>query len=202
MAFHVNMPVLGKHMIYNALAATQVGLDMGVPVLQIKEALENVEGVEGRNNVIATPRYTIIDDCYNASPSSMKSSIDILQFVQGRKVAILGDMFELGDSSDKYHFRIGQYVARTDTDVIICIGEESEKMFMGAKLTTDSQVEYFRKLEDAMDIIPDIVKDGDTILVKASNSMNFRKIVDMLLENGGGVKSEQENDLENEDTDL
>ena len=180
MSFHVKMPILGKHMVYNALAAVQVGIDMKIPLLKIKAGLESVREISGRNNIIKTDKYTIIDDVYNASPASMQSSINVLQNAQGRKVAILGDMFELGEDSDKYHFRVGQYVGRTNTDLIICIGANSEKMFMGAKLSSEAQVEYYRTLDEAMDMIPIYLKPGDTILVKASHGMNFQQIIYML----------------------
>ncbi|MBE6017939.1 MAG: UDP-N-acetylmuramoyl-tripeptide--D-alanyl-D-alanine ligase [Lachnospiraceae bacterium] len=180
MSFRASLPVSGKHMIYNALAAVQVALDLDVPLLGIQDGLKNVSGVEGRNNLIKTDRFTLIDDCYNASPASMQSSIDFLQYAQGRKVAILGDMLELGEDSDKYHFKVGQYVGKTDTDLIICVGEESEKMFMGAKLVTDHRAEYFKKLRDAIEIVPGLLKNGDTILLKASHSMHFDKLLEVL----------------------
>lgn len=180
MRFHVNLPVSGQHMIYNALAATQVAVDMGVPMMLIKEGLESAAVIEGRNNIVETPYFTLIDDCYNASPASMKSSIDLLQNAEGRKVAILGDMFELGDESEKYHFKVGQYVGKTDTDLIICVGEKSEKMFMGARLVSDKQVEYFKSLDDAITMVPGLLKQGDTILLKASNGMHFNRLLGTL----------------------
>lgn len=180
MSFRAYLPAAGRHMIYNALAAVQVALDLDVPLLAIQEGLKNVTGLEGRNNIIETSRFTLIDDCYNASPASMMSSIDFLQYAEGRKVAILGDMLELGEDSDKYHFKVGQYAGKTDTDLIICVGEESEKMFMGAKLVTDHKVEYFKSLNDAIELAPSLLKDGDTILLKASNSMNFKALLEAL----------------------
>lgn len=180
MSFHVNMPVMGRHMVGNAMAAVQVGVDFNVPMLEIKDALEHVVGVQGRNNLIETENFTIIDDSYNASPSSMKSAIDILKRVEGRKVAILGDMFELGENSEKYHFRVGQYAGKSELDVVICIGEISEKLFMGAKLSSDNTVEYFRTVDDALDLLPGFLEKGDTVLVKASNGMHFNRVVEFL----------------------
>ncbi len=180
MAIHVKLPVPGKHQIYNALAATLVAMKMGIPVLVIKEAIESLQGVEGRDNIINTGHLTILDECYNASPSSMESSLDVLKKVEGRKVAILGDMFELGEDSDKYHFQLGQYAGKAGIDVIVCVGANSEKTFMGAKLTTDNRVEYCRTLDDALRMLPYVLKEGDTVLVKASNSMHFNQIVKQL----------------------
>lgn len=180
LSFHVNLPKAGQHMIYNALAATQVGMDLGVSLMQIKKGLENVQNVAGRNNLIRTEKFTLIDDCYNASPASMKSSIDLLQNAEGRKVAILGDMFELGADSEKYHFQIGQYAASTETELIVCIGENSKKMFTGAKMISDYRVEYCANLEDAKALLPDLLIPGDTILLKASNSMHFAELLEWI----------------------
>ena len=124
----------------------------------------------------------ILDDCYNASPKSMESSIDLLQKMPGRKVAILGDMLELGELSDKLHFRVGKYAAKAGTDVIVCVGTRSEKTYMAARMSTDNQVELFHDNEECIDALPAILEPGDSILVKASNSMHFYEIVDALKE--------------------
>ncbi|MBQ9815625.1 MAG: UDP-N-acetylmuramoyl-tripeptide--D-alanyl-D-alanine ligase [Lachnospiraceae bacterium] len=178
MSLHVSMPIPGKQMVYNALAATLVGLEMDVAPLLIKNALEHLEGTSGRNNVIKTDRFTIIDDCYNASPASMESALDLLKTAEGRKVAVLGDMFELGEDSDKYHFQIGKKAGENDIDLIICVGDNSEKTFMGAKMSTDKQVEFYRTVDECLDMLKFLLKDGDTVLVKASNGMNFSRIVE------------------------
>ncbi len=180
MALHVDMPVPGRKMIYNVLAAYLVGANLGISPIMMKEAIENMSTMVGRNNIIKTDNYLILDDCYNASPASMESSIDILQLAEGRKVAILGDMFELGEESDKYHYQVGKYAAEAGCDLIIAIGELSEKIFMGAKMNTDNRVEYFHTTEAAIEALPDLLQQGDNILVKASHAMNFESIVDFL----------------------
>ncbi len=180
MAIRVDMPVPGQKMIYNALAAYLVGSNMGVSPLMMKEAIENLTSMVGRNNIVKTDKYTILDDCYNASPASMESSIDILKLAEGRKVAILGDMLELGEETDKYHYQVGRYAAEAGCDQIICIGPLSEKIFMGAKMNTDNKVDYFHSVESCIRDLPQLLKDGDTILVKASNAMKFSTIVDFL----------------------
>ncbi|MGI6072792.1 MAG: UDP-N-acetylmuramoyl-tripeptide--D-alanyl-D-alanine ligase [Lachnospiraceae bacterium] len=181
-SFHVNLPIPGRHMVYNALAAVQVGIDMGVPLMDIKEALSRAQGVEGRNRIIRMDGLTLIDDCYNASPVSMMAAVDLLKSVKGRKVAILGDMFELGDDSDKYHFQVGRYAGESGADLIICVGQNSEKMFMGARLASDKSVEYFKSLEDAIEMVPAFLRKGDTVLLKASNGMNFKQLLGVLQE--------------------
>lgn len=180
MALRVDLPVPGRKMIYNVLAAYLVGMNMGISPLMMKEAIENVTSMVGRNNIIKTDNYLILDDCYNASPASMEASIDILQLAEGRKVAILGDMFELGEETDKYHYQVGRYAAEAGCDLIIAVGALSEKIFMGAKMNTDNRVEYFHTTEDAINALPDLLQPGDNILVKASHAMNFESIVEFL----------------------
>ena len=87
-----NIPIPGKHMIDNALAAASTGLALGIPSQMISRGIEGVQPLDGRNNIIHHDKYTIIDDCYNANPSSMKAALDLLDTADTRKVAILGDM--------------------------------------------------------------------------------------------------------------
>ena len=182
MSVHIELPVPGIQNIYNALAAADVGLMMGISPMQIKAALAGLKNADGRGNIIKTKSFMILDDCYNASPKSMESSIDLLQKMPGRKVAILGDMLELGELSDKLHFRVGKYAAKAGTDVIVCVGTRSEKTYMAARMSTDNQVELFHDNEECIDALPAVLEPGDSILVKASNSMHFYEIVDALKE--------------------
>ena len=180
MKIHVVLPVPGLQNVYNALAATLVGLELNIAPLLIKNALQSMKGAEGRNNIIKTERFTILDDCYNAAPKSMSAEIDILKNSTGRTVAIMGDMLELGEDSDKFHFQTGKYAGKAGIDLIICVGQSSEKTYMGAKMGSDKQVEYFKTNADCIRKLPYVLKDGDTILVKASNGMKFFEIVDAI----------------------
>ena len=181
LSMRINLPVPGKQMIYNALAAYLVAVNMDLSPIQIKEALEHLStGMAGRNNIVKTDRYTILDDCYNASPASVESAVDVLKLTDGRKVAILGDMLELGEDTEKYHYQVGKYVAEAGIDLIICVGPISEKMQLGAKLSTDNEVRHFINVDDCIRFLPDLLRRDDNILVKASHSMNFSKIVDFL----------------------
>ena len=182
MALRVDMPVPGRKMIYNALAAYLVGSNLGVSPIMMKEAIENLTTIVGRNNIVKTDKLTILDDCYNASPASMEASIDILKLAEGRKVAILGDMFELGEDSEKFHYQVGRYAAEAGCDLIICVGELSEKTFMGAKMNTDNKVEYFHTTDACIAQLDDLLKPGDNVLVKASHAMEFERIVSFLKE--------------------
>ena len=111
---HIHIP--GMHMVYNALAGTCVGLACGLTLEEIKSGIENAQTISGRNNLIHTENYTIMDDCYNANPVSMKASLDVLSTALGRKVAILGDMGELGTDELALHYTVGEHAAGKNID--------------------------------------------------------------------------------------
>ncbi len=168
----------GAHMIYNALAGAAVGCAFGLTPAEIKAGIESLVPVSGRNNLIETDKFTIIDDCYNANPMSMRASIDVLSNGLGRTVAILGDMGELGENEKALHYEIGVYAAEKGIDLICFVGTLSKEMFNGAEsVSSDSRIQYFETKELLLSQISDIIKKDDTILVKASHSMDFPEIV-------------------------
>ncbi len=174
-------PIPGEHMVLNALAAYAVGKHFGLDDNDIKSGLMNMKTVGGRVNVIKTKKYTIIDDCYNANPVSMKASIDVLVHATGRRVAILGDMFELGVNEVKMHEEVGAYLAEKDIDVLVNVGKLSKNIYDGAKANGYKGLMYTYDSVDAfINDYKNILKDDDTILLKASHSMNFSKILDEL----------------------
>ena len=97
-------------MIYNALAAACVGAALELTSAQIADGIADLKTISGRNNIIKTSKYTLIDDCYNANPVSMKASVDVLDMAIGRKVCILGNMYELGENEKNLHYDVGQYI--------------------------------------------------------------------------------------------
>lgn len=199
---HVNIPMPGNHMLLNALAAASVGSMLGLTNSEIIDGIESIKPLRGRNNIISHENWIIIDDCYNANPVSMKAAIDLLDMADTRKVAILGDMGELGDTENYLHKEIGIYAASKDLDIIICVGKLSYYIFEGAveSLTKtfdnkchsleylgrtasfSERLYYFEKMDSLMSSLIAILKDGDTILVKASHFMGFDKIVNELLQ--------------------
>ena len=175
----VKIPVPGIHMVYNALAACSVGLALNVSLDDIKKGIENLKPVSGRVNIIDTGHYTVIDDCYNANPVSMKSSIDILKDAIGRKVCILGDMFELGDNEKELHQGVGEHIAASDIDLLITIGNLSRYINEGAGNSATKCVHFDNK-KDAFEQLDSLLEDGDSILVKASHGMEFPEVVEFL----------------------
>ena len=179
--FDVTIPIPGYHMVYNALAGTAVGLSLGMTTEEIKRGIEKLESLSGRFHIIETDNYTVVDDCYNANPVSMKASLKVLGDALGRKVAILGDMGELGENEQQLHEEVGVAAGQQGIQLLICIGALSEGMAKAAK-ETNPQMEVIHKqtLEEAIDGLPQYLKPGDTILVKASHFMHFEKIVEVL----------------------
>ena len=177
----LSTPIPGEHMVLNALAAYAVGKYFGLTDKEIKTGLMNMKTVGGRVNVIKTKNYTVIDDCYNANPVSMKASIDVLVHATGRKVAILGDMFELGVNEVKMHEDVGVYFAEKDIEVLINVGNLSKNIYEGAKANGYKGLMYTYDTFDAfIDDYKNVLKENDTILLKASHSMNFSKILEEL----------------------
>lgn len=185
--FHAHISIPGDHMIYNVLAGVAVGYALGMNNDEIARGIEKLVPIAGRNNLIEAKHYTIIDDCYNANPASMKSSLDVLAYADTRKVAILGDMGELGADELAMHREVGAYAAFKNTDVLVCIGALSKDMAEAAKETVlatekNMKVFHFDTKEDFYQNMEQILKENDTILVKASHFMEFPEIVKKLSE--------------------
>ncbi|MDE7285561.1 MAG: UDP-N-acetylmuramoyl-tripeptide--D-alanyl-D-alanine ligase, partial [Lachnospiraceae bacterium] len=185
--FPVEIPLPGAHMVLNALAAAGVGMKFGLTIKEIKQGIADVQSVSGRSNVLSLPDYTLIDDCYNANPASMRAAIDLLSMAFGRKAAILGDMFELGEREKQLHGQIGAYAAESGIDILICTGTLSRFMYeqamkMNQSISSKRKVKlyYFETREEMMEKLPNILKKGDTILIKASHGMQFEKVVSQL----------------------
>ena len=176
--FEAEIPIAGEHNVYNALAAVGVAKELGLTVVEMKCGIEAVQTIGGRSNLIHRNGITIIDDCYNANPVSMKASIDVLSKAEGRKIAVLGDMGELGAEERKLHFSVGEHFAQKKIDMLFCAGELSMEIVSGVVLVSpDTQVHYFGTKEALIQELKSVCKEGDTILVKASHFMNYQDIV-------------------------
>lgn len=179
--FDTLIPIPGLHMVYNALAGTAVGLHYGLTAEQIKAGIESLQPVSGRFHIIHAGRCTIIDDCYNANPMSMKASLGVLQDGIGRKVAILGDMGELGPQEQEMHREVGEYAASLAVDACICVGPLCAHLAEGIRsVNPQMRVVWMENLQELLRQLENLVKDGDTVLVKASHFMHFEKVVEKL----------------------
>ena len=172
----------GIHMVMNALAGAAVGYLLGLDNDQIAKGIEQYSTIDGRFKVIPTDRYTLIDDCYNANPMSMKAAISSLSDMNGRKVAILGDMGELGTDEKKLHYEVGECAGSADIDALYCAGALSSEIVSGARSAdkTGKDIRHFATRDDLIDALPGLLHDKDIILIKASHFMQFEKILDFL----------------------
>ena len=184
----VQIPLPGAHMISNALAAAAVGLRLGLTLSQIAAGIAAVKPVGGRSNLIRCANYTVIDDCYNANPASMKSALDLLSTAKTRKAAILGDMFELGENETALHEEIGRYACGR-TDVLLCVGKLAKSIYEAAIAEQKSMDKgaagqfhaYYYATRDELETeLPKVLQNDDTILVKASHGMALGHVVELL----------------------
>ena len=180
-SFSVLIPIPGQHMVYNALAGTAVGLTYGLSLEQIRAGIESLQPVSGRFHIIETDQYTIIDDCYNANPVSMKASLEVLQDGSGRRVAILGDMGELGENEAAMHEDVGAFAGNCRIDKLIGVGPLCAGLVRKAKeVNPKLEISHYDTLEQLLEHLEDQTREGDTILVKASHFMQFPRIVEAL----------------------
>ena len=172
----VTIPTMGRHNVLNALCAMAVGTQLGLSADEIKRGLESFENVGSRNHIIKTDTLTIIDDCYNANPTSTKAGLDTLSKLSGRRIAILGDMKELGKDELALHREVGAYAKEVGIDMLVAVGPLSEATAEGY----GEGAYYAATVERCIDRIKRYLRPDDTILVKASHSMQFERIVEAL----------------------
>jgi len=177
--------VSGLHNVYNALAAIAVGLELRIPKGEIRDAIESFRAVRGRMNVVDVGGLHVIDDCYNANPPSVRSALSILagMEVRGRRIAVLGDMLELGEASREMHEAIGRYAAEMALDALWCLGPRAKDIAQAAKAAgmAVAKVRHFTdKAELERDVLA-LAEPGDAILVKASHGLRLDTLVDKLL---------------------
>lgn len=180
-AHPVTIPVFGIPMVYAALAAAAVGDTLGMTAAQIISGIANFQSVKGRANVIQAGSLTIIDDCYNANPSSMQASLQSLTDFSGRKIAILGDMGELGPEEKALHYQLGEFAGQQALGTLLCVGALSKHIADGAKsVNAHLHVKHFTDKAALISVLAEEIATEDTVLVKASNFMGFTEIVEIL----------------------
>lgn len=182
--YEVNLPVPGAHNAVNATLAIAACEDLGISIPEAIEGLRRTELTAKRLNIKGKDGIKVIDDTYNACPDSMRSALNTLTATKGlRKVAILGDMFELGPDSKLFHQEVGRYAAEKKIDFLITIGKDAAFIAKGALTGLGSQqVRHFEKKEDFLAEIEDYILPGDVVLVKASRGMEMESIVKKIFE--------------------
>ena len=175
------IPTVGEHNIYNAMAAILVGINLNMTIEEIKEGLKNFQCTKNRLDIIKTNNITIIDSVYNASIDSMNATLSILGRYNNRRVAILGDMFEMGDYAEFAHRQVGKFAAN-NMDVMVAIGKDAEYIVKELIETgvNPENLYHFNTKEEAIDRLDNIIKENDVVLVKASRGMHLEKVVEYL----------------------
>lgn len=179
--FRATVKQPGVHNVYNALAAVAAGFVMGVSVEECKAGLYNCVYTSSRLEVIEHNGIEIINDCYNASPDSVRAALKVMeQSNQTRKVAVLGDIFELGEHAETAHFELGKSVGESCADMLITAGENARLIAEGAKACGMDNVVSFDTTEELCSNILNLIQSGDCVLIKASHGMKFSEVTEKI----------------------
>ena len=175
---NIKVPVGGEHFVYNALCAMTVGKVLNIPVDKIQYGIESFELTKKRMDIKKLENGAIIiNDAYNASFESMKVSLEFLANHTGeRKIAVLGDMFELGEYSEELHRKVGKEVVKNNIDMLICAGENAKYIIEEAKKNSKIETYFMHNNEEIVEKLSQELRNGDVVLVKASNGMKFFEI--------------------------
>ena len=181
----ISVPAIGLHIVYDALFACSIGLLMGLCGEQIKQGIAKYTPKAYRQRIYDAGGFKIIADCYNASPESTKSALEVLSGLEGdRKIAVLGDMRELGEHSVQLHREVGRFAAEKKIDVLLTVGELGAHIAEGALLGGMSKENVYSELDESAEntikTLKDIVVEGDVILFKASRAMKLERIIEQI----------------------
>ena len=181
-AFELN--VLGKHHIGSALSAIAVARHVGLTLDEIADGLKQFRPVSGRCHVQLIGSCTVIDDSYNANPTSMQAACRLLRDWSGtnKKIMVTGDMLELGPSAEEAHFELGGQAARVGIDVLLAFGDHAEQVTAGAKQCgfEDSRAQHFDSVERLNEVLSECLEPNDVVLVKGSRGMRMERVISSL----------------------
>ena len=178
---NIRIKALGEHMVYNTLAAIAVAQHLGLSEAEIQKGLESYTPAKMRMHVETYDnRITVIDDTYNASPDSMEAALKVLRDydTNGRKIAVLGDMFEMGEFAPELHKKVGKFAAEIGIDRVYAVGTLAEYIFMGAKEQASTQVFYYPTKESFIEVMQKELQAEDAVLFKASRGMQFEEMLE------------------------
>jgi len=180
---HVTLPILGIHHVLDALASLAVAERLGVPLHRAAAALGDYRSLPMRQQIYHVNEVTIIDDSYNSSPDAAKSSLSVLSgFKDGRRVAVLADMLELGEYSRQAHFEVGLCAAEKGVDILLTIGPEAKVVAQGARsVRSGIDCRVFSNNHQAVAELKSFLSPGDAVLVKGSRGMHTDEVVRALL---------------------
>lgn len=175
--YRVQVNNAGVHNVYNALAAICVGIELNIPIEECIKGIYNCEYTAMRMAITKEKGMTIINDCYNASPDSIRAALNVLSSINAkRRVAVLGDVLEMGDFAVKAHYELGKSVVENSVDILVTAGENAAEIARGAKDLGMKKVFSFAKTLEAKNFCAKTVAEGDAVLIKASRGMHFEDI--------------------------
>lgn len=178
--YQICIPALGEHMVYNTLAAIAVAEHYGYKKEDIQKGLSTYKPAKMRMQITELEnQIMILDDTYNASPDAMKAALKVLMSIsgKGRKIAVLGDMFELGEFAPQLHKEVGEFARDIELDELIGVGNLAKYMIEGYCKTGQKDAIYFETKEQFIDQLSTLFKANDCILFKASRGMHFESLI-------------------------
>ncbi|MEI5909386.1 UDP-N-acetylmuramoyl-tripeptide--D-alanyl-D-alanine ligase [Bacillus spongiae] len=178
------LPILGEHNVLNTMAAMLVAKELDVHLEQAQQALDNVRLTGMRLETVKGAKgETIINDAYNASPTSTRAAIDLLASLKGyhQKVLVLGDMLELGTEEEAFHTEIGNYIPLEEIDYVMTYGPLAEKLAEAANMRGHGKVFSFQNKEELVQRMKETIQFGDVVLFKASRGMKLEEVVEKLM---------------------
>lgn len=174
--YPVRLHVLGEHNVKNALAALGICHQSGLNVEEAAKALTSFQGQ--RQNIVCCHGYTLIEDAYNASPDSMEAALKVLAAMEGRRIAVLADMLELGDKEKDFHEKVGVCVGTLGIDELYCVGPLSVHIMEGTKKSHPAcRMRHFDDNDALADFLEEYLQEGDRVLIKGSNGMKLSEVI-------------------------
>lgn len=176
------LSVPGIHNVYNALAAIAIGDAFKISKTDIAKALANFHSTNMRMELKNANGFKIVSDCYNANPSSTKMALQTIGNMKVyRRIAVLGDMLELGDKTDALHLEMGAMVPEMNFDMLLTVGEKAKLYVKGAKSKGMKAAHHFDSVQDLIVKLSEVVAEGDVLLVKGSRGMHMEQVVEAML---------------------
>lgn len=179
----IRLTVPGIHNVYNALAALSVGLEFGMSIEQVKPMLESFRPHSKRMEVLNLGNLRIINDCYNSNPESLLAALDVLDrmFASGKKIAVLADMLELGDTAEYEHRNIGKFLTQLQLDHVLGFGPFTEALVQEARNHSRIDARHFTEKAELVHYLKSLLSAGDLILIKGSRGMAMETVLEDLM---------------------
>lgn len=181
----IDLPFVGEHFVLNSLAASAVGRECGISLREIKSALEEVDLPDHRMEVLKFEEgFVVLDDSYNSNPEALRNAIgSFTKVAKGKKIAVLGDMLELGEDEEKYHKETGRFISSSGIDFLIGVGPLSRSMVEEAsKRMKKENCHWVKSSDEATEVLNPLLKKDAFVLVKGSRSIGLDEVVEEIMQ--------------------